>query len=170
MLSLARCRWASRWAHHWQAEFFRNKSVNQAIAQADETAAPPRISRWIISPAWDLILFIATPLLILPTLWLSRQSFSPDAIYGFVAAFGASGHHTRPAPPSPLHSHMPPGVLAGTERLTPPPGATRSANPLVASRAARKRGRTRIVPRPHLFAPAEMRARGRGSNECMHYS
>jgi len=67
--------------------------VNQAIAQADETAAPPRISRWIISPAWDLILFIATPLLILPTLWLSRQSFSPDAIYGFVAAFGASGHH-----------------------------------------------------------------------------
>ena len=67
--------------------------MNQAIAQAETAAATPRISRWIISPVWDLVLFIATPLLILPTLWVSRQNFSPDAIYGFVAAFGASGHH-----------------------------------------------------------------------------
>jgi len=71
--------------------------VSQEMARGDLAAAAtadlPRRSPWIIGAAWDLLLFIATPLVILPVLWMSRLSFAPDAIYAFVAAFGATGHH-----------------------------------------------------------------------------
>ena len=64
---------------------------------AQDVSAPPLApaprSPWIISRVWDLVLFIATPLLILPLLWLWRQRSSPDLIYAFVTAFGATGHH-----------------------------------------------------------------------------
>jgi len=65
----------------------------QGDLAADATVDRPRRSPWIIGAAWDLLLFVATPLVILPVLWLSRRSFSPDSIYAFVAAFGATGHH-----------------------------------------------------------------------------
>ena len=67
--------------------------MSQEMAQGDSARAPAGASRWIIGPGWDLLLFVATPLLILPVLWFSRRSFSPDAIFAFVAAFGATGHH-----------------------------------------------------------------------------
>mgnify|MGYP004060977383 CR=1 FL=1 len=71
--------------------------MSQELVQRDSTAGPavdqPRPSPWIIGAAWDLLLFIATPLVILPLLWFSRQKFSPDSIYHVVAAFGATGHH-----------------------------------------------------------------------------
>ena len=69
--------------------------MNQETAQDDSATTPAPVSQspWIISGTWDLVLFIATPLLILPLLWLSRQRYSPDLIYAFVTAFGATGHH-----------------------------------------------------------------------------
>jgi len=41
----------------------------------------------------DLILFVATPLLILPSFLLARSQWSVESIALFVAAFGALGHH-----------------------------------------------------------------------------
>ena len=41
----------------------------------------------------DLVLFVATPLLILPLVFLSRQQFSDQTIYAIVGTLGANGHH-----------------------------------------------------------------------------
>src|SRR6185437_8410221 len=41
----------------------------------------------------DLILYVGTPLLILPVFALAQARWSPQDIYLFVAAFGAMGHH-----------------------------------------------------------------------------
>ncbi len=77
----------------------RSKSspLTHPTAQADSATSsstePVRPSPWIIGAGWDLLLFIATPLIILPLLWVSRQVYSADSIFGFVAAFGATGHH-----------------------------------------------------------------------------
>jgi tetratricopeptide (TPR) repeat protein len=48
---------------------------------------------WIISPAWDLILFVATPLLIWPLVLLWQQSASTEAIWLLVISFASFGHH-----------------------------------------------------------------------------
>ncbi len=52
-----------------------------------------RPSRWIIGATWDLVLFIGTPLLILPLMWVSRHHYSDQTIFALVTAFGATGHH-----------------------------------------------------------------------------
>ena len=41
----------------------------------------------------DLLLFVATPLLILPVIWGARSHWSGQEVYVCVAAFGALGHH-----------------------------------------------------------------------------
>ena len=56
-------------------------------------AAPLPTSTWILGPGADLVLFVATPLLILPLVLLSRQRFSDQAIYAIVGTLGATGHH-----------------------------------------------------------------------------
>jgi len=53
-------------------------------------AAP---SPWIIDAPRDLLLFVATPLLILPLVSLAAMRWSAEAIYLTVASFGALGHH-----------------------------------------------------------------------------
>ena len=54
---------------------------------------PATRSPWIVGRTGDLVLFIATPLLIAPILLACRRGFSDWDIYLFVAAFGATGHH-----------------------------------------------------------------------------
>ncbi|MDA8017303.1 MAG: tetratricopeptide repeat protein [Thermoanaerobaculia bacterium] len=58
-----------------------------------QTTAQPRPSLWILGPGWDLLLFVATPLLILPGMWIARERWSVEEIALFVASFGALGHH-----------------------------------------------------------------------------
>lgn len=49
---------------------------------------------WWIFDSWkDILLFIATPLLIVPVVWVAKSRFSVEDIGLFVAAFGAGGHH-----------------------------------------------------------------------------
>lgn len=48
---------------------------------------------WILGPSIDLVLFIATPILILPAFFMARSQFSLTQISLFVASFGALGHH-----------------------------------------------------------------------------
>src|SRR5262245_52468586 len=50
-------------------------------------------SPWIASPGFDLVLFVATPLFILPLIALSLWFARPSELYLYVAAFGALGHH-----------------------------------------------------------------------------
>ncbi len=57
------------------------------------SAAAPRTSLWILDSWRDLILYVGTPLLLLPVFALAQARWSPQDIYLFVAAFGAMGHH-----------------------------------------------------------------------------
>src|SRR5213592_3957421 len=56
-------------------------------------AAAPRTSLWILDSWRDLILYVGTPLLLLPVFAMAQARWSPQDIYLFVAAFGAMGHH-----------------------------------------------------------------------------
>jgi tetratricopeptide (TPR) repeat protein len=53
----------------------------------------PRPKLWILDSWRDLILYVGTPLLLLPAFALAQARWSPQDIYLFVAAFGAMGHH-----------------------------------------------------------------------------
>jgi branched-subunit amino acid transport protein len=55
-------------------------------------ASAPR-KLWILDSWRDLILYVGTPLLLLPAFALAQARWSPQDIYLFVAAFGAMGHH-----------------------------------------------------------------------------
>src|SRR6202795_1981450 len=56
-------------------------------------ATPARPKLWILSSWRDLILYVGTPLLLIPAFALAQAKWSPQDIYLFVAAFGAMGHH-----------------------------------------------------------------------------
>jgi len=50
-------------------------------------------SRWILGPWRDLLLFVATPLVVLPLGLLTASQTSGERILFWVVAFGALGHH-----------------------------------------------------------------------------
>ena len=56
-------------------------------------ATAPRKNLWILDSWRDLILYVGTPLLLVPVFALAQARWSPGDIYLFVAAFGAMGHH-----------------------------------------------------------------------------
>ena len=53
--------------------------------------AAPR--RWILNWWQDLLLIVGTPLIILPLMAVARALFSPEEIFLYVIALGATGHH-----------------------------------------------------------------------------
>src|SRR5467141_2453257 len=57
------------------------------------SALVPKRSVWILDSWRDLILYVGTPLLIIPLFTLAQARWSAQEIYLFVAAFGAMGHH-----------------------------------------------------------------------------
>src|SRR6186713_1974020 len=63
--------------------------------QTVPAAPPPAAGRklWILDSWRDLILYVGTPLLLIPAFALAQAKWSPQDIYLFVAAFGAMGHH-----------------------------------------------------------------------------
>src|SRR5881227_2324426 len=58
-----------------------------------EPATASRRKLWILNSWRDLILYVGTPLLLIPAFALAQAKWSPQDIYLFVAAFGAMGHH-----------------------------------------------------------------------------
>jgi Tfp pilus assembly protein PilF len=56
-------------------------------------AAVPKKNFWILNSWRDLILYVGTPLLLVPMFALAQTRWSAQDIYIFVAAFGATGHH-----------------------------------------------------------------------------
>jgi len=63
----------------------------QTAPAASANASKPRL--WILDSWRDLILYVGTPLLLVPVFALAQSRWSPQDIYLFVAAFGAMGHH-----------------------------------------------------------------------------
>jgi Flp pilus assembly protein TadD len=59
----------------------------------DAPATAPKKALWILDSWRDLILYVGTPLLLVPAFALAQARWSPQDIYLFVAAFGAMGHH-----------------------------------------------------------------------------
>src|SRR3981081_1248239 len=53
----------------------------------------PKRNLWILSSWRDLILYVGTPLLLVPLFAVAQVRWSAQDIYLFVAAFGATGHH-----------------------------------------------------------------------------
>jgi Flp pilus assembly protein TadD len=71
-------------------------AFSQRSRLGEMPAAPVGASKktlWIQSSWRDLILYVGTPLLILPVFALAQARWSAQDIYLFVAAFGAMGHH-----------------------------------------------------------------------------
>src|SRR5438034_6995073 len=66
-------------------------SSPQTVAAAPAAARKP--SLWILDSWRDLVLYVCTPLLIVPIFLLAQARWSAQDIYLFVAAFGAMGHH-----------------------------------------------------------------------------
>jgi tetratricopeptide (TPR) repeat protein len=56
-------------------------------------APRPKSSFWILNSWRDLILYVGTPLFLVPMFALAQARWSAQDIYVFVAAFGAMGHH-----------------------------------------------------------------------------
>ncbi len=63
----------------------------QTVPAAPVSATRPKL--WILDSWRDLILYVGTPLLLVPVFALAQTRFRPQDIYLFVAAFGAMGHH-----------------------------------------------------------------------------
>ena len=63
----------------------------QTVPAAPASASRPKL--WILDSWRDLILYVGTPLLLVPVFALAQSRWSPQDIYLFVAAFGAMGHH-----------------------------------------------------------------------------
>src|SRR5712664_2840353 len=65
----------------------------QTVPAAPASAAGRKPNLWILDSWRDLILYVCTPLVILPIFVLAQTRWSAEDIYLFVAAFGAMGHH-----------------------------------------------------------------------------
>jgi Tfp pilus assembly protein PilF len=63
----------------------------QTVPAAPVSASRPKL--WILDSWRDLVLYVGTPLFLLPAFALAQARWSPQDIYLFVAAFGAMGHH-----------------------------------------------------------------------------
>jgi len=66
-------------------------SPPQTVPAASAAGRKPNL--WILDGWRDLILYVCTPLVILPIFIVAQARWSAEDIYLFVAAFGAMGHH-----------------------------------------------------------------------------
>jgi len=56
------------------------------------TPQRPPASPWILDRWHDLLLFVGTPALLVPLVWLAGRFWSAQSLYA-IATFGALGHH-----------------------------------------------------------------------------
>src|SRR6187401_369495 len=69
------------------------QGISRLQTVPSEPATAARRKLWILSSWRDLVLYVGTPLLLIPAFALAQAKWSPQDIYLFVAAFGAMGHH-----------------------------------------------------------------------------
>src|SRR5216684_2141682 len=68
-------------------------STPQTVPAAPAAAAGRKATLWILDSWRDLILYVCTPLLLVPVFIAAQGIWAAEDIYLFVAAFGAMGHH-----------------------------------------------------------------------------
>src|SRR6266702_3836183 len=68
-------------------------STPQTVPAAPAAAAGRKATLWILDSWRDLILYVCTPLLLVPIFIGAQGVWAAEDIYLFVAAFGAMGHH-----------------------------------------------------------------------------
>src|SRR6266436_9052313 len=68
-------------------------SAQTMPAAPASTAVARKPGLWILDSWRDLVLYVCTPLLIVPIFLVAQARWSAQDIYLFVAAFGAMGHH-----------------------------------------------------------------------------
>ena len=56
-------------------------------------STPSKSSPWILDRWRDLLLFVGTPVLLIPIFTAAESRWSGQDIFLFVGAFGAMGHH-----------------------------------------------------------------------------
>lgn len=61
--------------------------------QAQASVSPLKSSPWILDRWRDLLLFVGTPVLLIPLFTAAQARWSAQDIFLFVGAFGAMGHH-----------------------------------------------------------------------------
>src|ERR1044072_5497762 len=66
-------------------------SCLQSVRAAPSSMAKRKL--WILDSWRDLVLYVGTPLLLVPVFAVAQTRWRPQDIYLFVAAFGAMGHH-----------------------------------------------------------------------------
>ena len=64
-----------------------------APQRASSAAASGKTSPWILDRWRDLLLFVGTPVLLIPLFTAAQARWSAQDIFLFVGAFGAMGHH-----------------------------------------------------------------------------
>src|SRR5438094_8091818 len=75
-------------------QFVPGISSAQTVPAAPTPAAAGRKpSLWILDSWRDLVLYVCTPLLLVPMFIAAQGFWAAEDIYLFVAAFGAMGHH-----------------------------------------------------------------------------
>ena len=67
--------------------------VTRSVSSGATAQSLPPSSRWIVAPWLDLVLFVGTPLLIIPAFLAAQVRWRVEDLYLFVASFGAIGHH-----------------------------------------------------------------------------
>lgn len=70
-----------------------SQTILQSRRASVSKAAVDPVRPWIINGGCDAVLFIGTPFLIIPLIWIVRARFTIEEISVFVVAFGAMGHH-----------------------------------------------------------------------------
>jgi tetratricopeptide (TPR) repeat protein len=68
-------------------------SAQTMPATGTATTSGRRTNLWILDSWRDLVLYVCTPLLLVPMFIAAQGVWSAEDIYLFVAAFGAMGHH-----------------------------------------------------------------------------
>ena len=67
--------------------------VARSVSSGATAQSPTPSSRWIVAPWQDLVLFVGTPLLIIPAFLAAQARWRVEELSLFVASFGAIGHH-----------------------------------------------------------------------------
>jgi hypothetical protein len=85
---------------HYQTRMATQALPLQKLAQPKASAekqskspAPSKSSPWILDRWRDLLLFVGTPVLLIPIFSAAQTRWSGQDIFLFVGAFGAMGHH-----------------------------------------------------------------------------
>src|SRR2546423_14186227 len=73
--------------------FMATQTMSQSTVSGAKVMSSAKPSLWILDRWRDLLLFVGTPVLVIPIFTAAQARWSAQDIFLFVGAFGAMGHH-----------------------------------------------------------------------------